>query len=154
MFSHVFSKEIQLLINNKISKYTLQKERDNQLKINSFTSEYAIGELFFCITNEWEALTIAVIVDYESFGKKNTIPLPIIRDISTQKEFLSFSTLIPYSEEMLKTLKLLNPYQRYALATKQINILDSKPISDNLNHSYSKEHSTETYLKFVKSFTK
>lgn len=101
-------------------------------KISCFQAEYPTNTLFISISNEWSPVILVEIIDYMIKGSSI---LPIIRDVRTQEEFISFTKLITYTEPLLSIIKPLSPFERYSLVTgtditKKTLIID-KPGIDN-----------------------
>lgn len=78
-------------------------------------------------------------------GYDGGIPFGI--DITTNKELLLFSNLMPYSESMVRTLKKLDPYERYAISSQKNNILDREDKIEDNNYLFENELSADDFIK-------
>lgn len=120
-------KAINSLIENAKSKALKEKrESEFETRLNIFASQYEVGDYFISVTNEWSKIRVVRIIKHETFGKKDQMPISVVKDVFSGEELLSFSVLIPFSVSVLSALKKLNPFERYAIATKQIELIDDK----------------------------
>lgn len=107
--------------------------------------QYPIGSFFITVCNEWHAMTIVEIKGYD--GR-----IPFGTDILTKKDLLLFSNLMPYSESMIRTLKKLDPYERYAISSHKNHILDRKDKIEDKNCLFENELSADDFIDALNSY--
>lgn len=89
-----------------------QRRRDESHSIQKqYFYEHGV---FINIGNEWQKMDVVKILGF--YIKSDDIPT--VKSLVDDKEYITFATLIPYSEAMVKILKKLTPYERYDLVTK------------------------------------
>lgn len=138
-----FSKTIQLKCNEAVEK---ERERIKEQKIKSDIIKYSSCSIVVCISNEWHDPTVGVIKDFEI--SKNGIVLPIVYDIMSGKEFICFGIVKEYSEDFIRVLYKLNPYEQYLLISNSSSKLMTKEKSGKV--LYSAEEIISSVNKYIK----
>lgn len=131
-----------------------QRRRDESHSIQKqYFYEHGV---FINIGNEWQKMDIVEILGFDI----KSDDIPTVKSLVDGKEYITFATLIPYSEAMVKILKKLNPYERYDLLTKAKHCMsdekDGKEILTKEEDSFhfKNEASEEELIKAGNSFKK
>jgi hypothetical protein len=88
---------------------------------------YPIGDLFIAIQNEWTPMDVFIITDYQKIGSSC---IPVGESVIDGNTCMLMSKLMYYSDDMVRLLKKLDPYERYALCANYPSII-GKPKTDS-----------------------
>lgn len=80
----------------------------------SILLDYLVGQPVIGITNTWENLLVGFCTGVESIAS-NGARLPIVHDYVRDETFITFCTLLPYTEQRFKALCKLDPFERWVL---------------------------------------
>lgn len=100
---------------------SLAKARGDQLMNIATKPIFNIGDKVIIRGNDWsQDLMIATIIDYTNFGKENTTLLPLVREESTGKEYISFGLMKKYTKEKLEALNKLSPIEQWNVLSENL----------------------------------
>lgn len=100
----------------------VSSERDRQInlrqKLELSCLKLMIGKPVICVGNEWEDLVIGIVTDIDFITQAKN-PIPIVKDILTGKEFITFAKVMPFTMQRFNALVKLDPYERWSVIDNQ-----------------------------------
>lgn len=115
LFSKTFKNFQQAFGLNVINKFKDQLDEEKE-EYRNMERELLIGKPIICIGNSNNFPIIGFLEKYD-INKNGSIPLPIVKSYSGKevKEFLTFSTVVPFTDQKLKCLISMTGEEIYSL---------------------------------------
>jgi len=108
---------------------TRQQEFRDKIELTELQS--LVGKPVIGFSNEWENIVVGVVTDLQFISKAQK-PIPVVFNYLTGKEQLVICKLMPFTEQRLKALIKLDPYERWCLISPsnkpyRVNDITKKP---------------------------
>lgn len=114
----LFPRLVEEIFNEGHAHATLQVEvqRQEQRRIDwDMKMADFLNKPVIIIGNEWKSPLVGTVIGYESFGKPDQEPLPIIKDALTGETFLTFGMITIFEKARLKAIIEMGPEVSYGL---------------------------------------
>jgi hypothetical protein len=116
-------------------------------ELDRIRCNYPIGDLFIAIQNEWTPMDVLVITDYQQCGSSH---IPVGKSVINGESRLLMSKLMNYSDDMIRVLKKLDPYERYAVCANYPSIIGESKTDSNLITPFEEELTTDEIIEKVR----